>query len=747
MHSLASIHPDLFIQQFDLKTKTAKEQPNERDHIIAEATTYCLEDIDPTGFTHAQFSQFFERGINSGRFSLTSEALKMLGKFAKKHPASARQFYEQSLQDERAYVRNYTVSSLVDLAEVDPEAFLELYRKAASMYDGKANKDSLIPGLAAVVPLDESLYLRLYHEFLALEDEEHYEEDGIRYAYSPRKAEVAATVKELIQSNLQLAIELIEKGLRSENKAVRSGSASCIDYLFEKDKEAAIKLYELVGETSAETPGPSSLTGLSTVNPGKFVEHYKERLKSNPKETLSNLSLFWTLIGIDTQLAESIIRQYLPERNEEDLQIIPFLSLTLEEIFKASPRSYLRLYYELLGNSDYEYDASQSLKKVASAADLSSLKKLFDNLGIQPNEIFPACRFLLLRLSRNENLDGFVENIVHIRALNELRQRISDDQSIESWFKQAFEIEVEKLFAIGEVTAETVDSLALLLSYGIFPTEQLRKFMSEQGEAGLASLRELKEKTKSGALVPENRLQADLEFSEYLKLIGDSTKNTTYEDFTKLRFVTEDEEVLDLSMSERMEAEAAAFEAARLFWFIKERLDRGRKVHVVGNERYGSAFVVNPLRRHLEDVGVNISFYRIPSTSVSKDQASEKIFSYWFTNELIQNRPDVIIIDGTRTPYDEKGLPRLPRAMVGYLNWFIAFNKACGVLDVKIANHISALEKDITFKLVVATMSQMGARAAYKVAHWTATSHDQISYGGDLVTNYSAPGYDDAPHV
>ena len=83
-----------------------------------------------------------------------------------------------------------------------------------------------------------------------------------------------------------------------------------------------------------------------------------------------------------------------------------------------------------------------------------------------------------------------------------------------------------------------------------------------------------------------------------------------------LPFIEEPKPPQTLSEEDLRETECTALEAARVYWLVKERVDVGRNVLVIANERYGKLFVTDPLAEELASLRVRASMFVVFSPAV-----------------------------------------------------------------------------------------------------------------------------------
>jgi len=270
-----------------------------------------------------------------------------------------------------------------------------------------------------------------------------------------------------------------------------------------------------------------------------------------------------------------------------------------------------------------------------------------------------------------------------------------------------------------------------LVINGIYPTEKLIGLL-RQSSLSTVQLSQLKKLTENGQFDPNNPFQKELEFLDFVKL-NDKIPNNPGEVFDSLHFYDHQEIERELSLREQVEAEAAALEAANLYWFIRARVERGRKMTVVGNQRYGDYFVMEPLRSELQDLGVSLSSFKIGSSG-SNEANLPDIFPQYFIEYLAQEKPDIVIIDGTSRFKDGK-VPRLPSSFYGYLNWFKLYNQIA-------EDKVSHQEKTID---LMAKIKSANPTVSYRIAQWSPQESEDIVIGNSKMVREN-PDYE-SPNV
>ncbi|TSC63969.1 MAG: transcriptional modulator of MazE/toxin MazF, partial [Microgenomates group bacterium Gr01-1014_93] len=218
------------------------------------------------------------------------------------------------------------------------------------------------------------------------------------------------------------------------------------------------------------------------------------------------------------------------------------------------------------------------------------------------------------------------------------------------------------------------DAIPILMKQDIFPTTKVLEYLAVNGKNSIDQLLELIRSADDGNFDPKNDLQRDLQFSRYLAMVGTYDISVQYERFQKLPFADQIRPPQLLSGEDLMEIECTALEAARVYWLIKERVDAGRNVLVVANERYGKLFVIDPLFDELKSLGVRVESTYVRS-GAAKEGKVEKVFDDDLEQHIREELPDIFVVDGTATPIGHgEQKPRFTRAMIAFHKWFSESN-------------------------------------------------------------------------
>lgn len=276
-----------------------------------------------------------------------------------------------------------------------------------------------------------------------------------------------------------------------------------------------------------------------------------------------------------------------------------------------------------------------------------------------------------------------------------------------------------------------IDAIAQLGQQGIHPTLHLIDYVIKEGSSGLASLVRLKERSASGQFDPSDRLARELCFPEFLAQ-SHETGDQAYEKFSGISILTPADHEAELHPKERYEAQIGAFENAFFMLHLEKWAEQSdREFIVIGNERNGANFIVDPLQRELDRLGVRTRFFKIPSTGTGFTSVFDA-FPDGFIRELVRKEPNLVIVD--RSPTSVSGdCVRLPSAMSGYKNWFTAYNTNLettsipdgGTRDREDIDKFVHDHAQLSLKL-----HGFEGRTPYRIRHWVPQPTAQIDIGG-----------------
>ena len=304
---------------------------------------------------------------------------------------------------------------------------------------------------------------------------------------------------------------------------------------------------------------------------------------------------------------------------------------------------------------------------------------------------------------------------------------------------------------------------------GVLLTPILTDYLSrtEQIDQLLLHLSELRGLTNKGYFDPGNLIQRDLEFHRFWYEHHHSgnepnNRNDLYKPFTKLKTLSSPNSTTNkfiLDTYQQKQAKRAAFEAACLYNFIITFIKNTSKpVVVVGNDRYGRQWVVEPMQELLEHLDLEIRYDRVQSHKSYRLSVPHSIerniregFPLSFVKKLDSQAPHVIIVDAC-SPDRDAGMMRFSRASRDYVNWFMVFNdlKAGGEVSQyqnfsSLPDHINELRKWHRFQIVRKQIEPIvNIGPVYKIRHWAPVLRPKGILGDfSIFTEHPFPDMDD----
>lgn len=234
-------------------------------------------------------------------------------------------------------------------------------------------------------------------------------------------------------------------------------------------------------------------------------------------------------------------------------------------------------------------------------------------------------------------------------------------------------------------------------------TPVLSKLLSQDGDFTtlLAELGRLIGETRSGRFQVKDPVQRDLEFAKYLheyaRLSGvyrrlpypKESQEELYRRFKALPVLSHDGPgEAQIDDDHALEVGRVSYEAAGLLRFLRRfRAGTSRPVVVVGNNRYGRQWLVEPLEPFLgEDFTVRydgvpshqsmrLSVPHARNFEWSADNTgpwTPDAFPMEFVRQLAVEMPHIVIVDAMSPRYS--GVAMFSRATKSYAHWFVAFN-------------------------------------------------------------------------
>ncbi len=285
---------------------------------------------------------------------------------------------------------------------------------------------------------------------------------------------------------------------------------------------------------------------------------------------------------------------------------------------------------------------------------------------------------------------------------------------------------------------------------GVMFTPVVTRYLAEHSdfEAALAEFDRLRAKTLDGQFRRDNELQRDLEFLRFAHLEanlngGQRGSEEQYATFKALPVLPPPcQDTVELTDQHLAQAKRCGYQAACFLQFLRHfKGSTPRPIVVVGNDRYGRQWVVEPLQDYLKDdftlrydrVRSHASFrLRVPHEVESKARAG---FPQDFVRELSENMPHVVIVDA-RNPVRGPGMMKMSRGARDYVNWFMVFNDIRAEGDIsKYAHegavpHLSELRKWYEFDLVRRSIKPwVKPGPTYKITHWAPELKEFVMLG------------------
>ena len=220
------------------------------------------------------------------------------------------------------------------------------------------------------------------------------------------------------------------------------------------------------------------------------------------------------------------------------------------------------------------------------------------------------------------------------------------------------------------------------------------------------------------------------------------------------------QETVELSEQHLAQAKRYGYQAACFLQFLRHFKDRtSRPILVVGNDRYGRQWVVEPLQDYLKGdftlrydrVRSHKSFrLRVPHEVESKARAG---FPQDFVRELSETMPHVVIVDA-RNPVRGPGMMKMSRGARDYVNWFMVFNDLRAEGDISKYEHdgaipnLAELRKWYEFD-IVRRLIKLWAKPGptYKITHWAPELKEYVMLGDFAMQAAYPDPTDDKPQV
>ena len=299
---------------------------------------------------------------------------------------------------------------------------------------------------------------------------------------------------------------------------------------------------------------------------------------------------------------------------------------------------------------------------------------------------------------------------------------------------------------------------------GTILTPPLIIFLSKGADfdALLAELDRYRTDTRNGRFDINNILQRDLEFRrfayEYTRVLEPLTyqlqgrypppKSTEelYQLFNQLEELPP-ATVPEFHLSQEHIAEVGrtAYEAAGFLKFLQKlRARTSRHIVVVGNDRYGRQWVVEPIEAYLKE-GFTLRYDRVRS-GTSTRLSVPSAFPREFVKEINERMPHIVIVDASHAPPSNDAM-QLSRALRGYAHWFAVFNDLRSEGNLATYQDESSLPAEHFPELMkwhdyVARRQQLqewvSPGQAYRVTTWAPELKDTVILGDMQVKRHPA---------
>ena len=304
---------------------------------------------------------------------------------------------------------------------------------------------------------------------------------------------------------------------------------------------------------------------------------------------------------------------------------------------------------------------------------------------------------------------------------------------------------------------------------GTILTPPLINFLSKDSDfdALLAELDRYRADTRNGRFDINNILQRDLEFRRFVYEYTRVLEPLTYElqgrypppkshkelyqlfdQLEELPPVAADEP--HLGEQHLAEVGRTAYEAVAFLKFLRGfRARTSRHIVVVGNDRYGRQWVVEPIEAYLKG-GFTLRYDRVRS-GTSTRLGVPPAFPREFVKEISERMPHIVIVDASHAP-PSNDVMQLSRGLRGYAHWFAVFNDLRAEGDVTRYQDESSLPVEHFPELMkwhdyVARREQLrewvSPGQTYRMTTWAPELKDVVILGDMQVKRYPAVSHEE----
>ena len=304
---------------------------------------------------------------------------------------------------------------------------------------------------------------------------------------------------------------------------------------------------------------------------------------------------------------------------------------------------------------------------------------------------------------------------------------------------------------------------------GTILTPPLIDFLSKGSDfdALLSELDRYRTETRNGQFDINNILQRDLEFRRFAYEYTRVLEPLTYQLQNRYPPPKSNEELYQLfnqleelppvatnkpRLSEQHLAEVGrtAYEAVEFLKFLNGFQGRtSRHIVVVGNDRYGRQWVVEPIEAYLKE-GFTLRYDRVRS-GTSTRLSVPSAFPRDFVKEICEQMPHIVIADASHAP-PNNDVMQLSRGLRNYAHWFAVFNDLRSEGNVGIYQDESSLPAEHLPELMkwhdyVARKEQLqtwvSPGKAYQVTTWAPELKDTVILGDMQVKRYPAVSHEE----
>ena len=401
-----------------------------------------------------------------------------------------------------------------------------------------------------------------------------------------------------------------------------------------------------------------------------------------------------------------------------------------------------------------------------------------------PSQIFTAKKRLLNHLRETEEDSLIDEEVIFDRYANVFKSTnilaLTDviigmhRFNLINRFYVKFGVEQLELFLKNLPKAEVLNRFEKLEGWmgkyhktnhdGTILTPPLIDFLSKDSDfdALLSELDRYRTDTRNGQFDINNILQRDLEFRRFAYEYTRVLEPLTYQLQNRYPPPKSNEELYQLfNQLEELPAVVAdqphlggqhltevgrvAYEAVRFLKFLRGfRARTSRHIVVVGNDRYGRQWVVEPIETYLKE-GFMLRYDRVRS-GTSTRLSVPSAFPREFVKEISEQMPHIVIVDASHAP-PNNDVMQLSRGLRGYAHWFAVFNDLRAEGNVAIYQDESSLPAEHFPELMkwhdyVARRQQLqewvSPGQTYRVTTWAPELKDTVILGDMRVKRYPA---------